>query len=103
MRLPLCQLRYAEADGRETLLYCAGGQMRVSISLGKTEEQLPFPPFLRCQKSFLVHTGAIRELSGGNVVMADGRLIPMARERARELTDAVRAWNAARGTEVNVV
>ena len=102
VRLPLCQLRYAEADGRETLLYCTGGVMRVSMSLGKTSEQLPSPPFLRCQKSFLVHTGAICGFSGGNVVMSDGRNIPLTRERNRELTKIVSAWNAARGTEVIV-
>ena len=102
LRLPLCRLRYAEANGRETLLYGAEGVMRASISLGKTAEELPSPPFLRCQKSFVVHTGAIRELSGGNVVMSDGREIPMARERVRELTNAVLAWNAARKTKVNV-
>ncbi|MBR0311050.1 MAG: LytTR family transcriptional regulator DNA-binding domain-containing protein, partial [Oscillospiraceae bacterium] len=102
VRLPLCQLRYAEADGRETLLYCTGGVMRVSMSLGKTAEQLPSPPFLRCQKSFLVHTGAISELSGGNVVMSDGRSIPMTRDRSRELAKTVAAWNAARGMEVSV-
>ncbi|MBR1496961.1 MAG: LytTR family transcriptional regulator DNA-binding domain-containing protein [Oscillospiraceae bacterium] len=102
VRLPLCQLNYAEADGRETVLNCAGAVMRASTSLGKLGETLPSPPFLRCQKSFLVNITAIREISAGKVVMADGRGIPMARARAQELTEAVRAWNAARGTEVSV-
>ena len=30
VRLPLCQLRYAEADGRETVLHCDGVTMRAS-------------------------------------------------------------------------
>lgn len=102
VRLPLCQLDYAEADGRETLLNCAGTEMRASASLGKIEEQLPSSLFLRCQKSFLVNIASIRELSGGCVIMTDGRSIPMARARLSELTNAVAAWNAARGTEVSV-
>ena len=102
VRLALCHLHYAEADGRETVLSCAGTAMRASASLGKIAEQLPSPPFLRCQKSFLVNLGAIREMSGGRLTMTDGRSIPVARARVQELADAVGAWNAARGTEVRV-
>ena len=100
--LPLCQLGYAEADGRETVLHCADDVVRASAPLGKVAEQLPSPPFLRCQKSFLVNISSIREIAGGSVVMADGRSIPMARARSQELTKAVAAWNAARETEVSI-
>ena len=102
VRLPLCQLRYAEADGRETVLHCDGVTMRGSAPLGKVAEQLPSPLFLRCQKSFLVNLASVREVSRGSVILADGRSIPLARARSQELTRAVAAWNAARETEVSV-
>lgn len=102
VHVPLCQLNYAEADGRETVLYCADAVLRASTPLGKVAELLPAPLFQRCQKSFLVNVGAIREVSGGCVIMTDGRSIPMSRARGQELTKTVAAWNAARETEVSV-
>ena len=102
VRLPLCRLSYAEAAGRETVLRCGEAVLCASAPLGKVAEQLPSPLFLRCQKSFLVNLGSVREVCGGSVIMTDGRSIPMARARSQELTKAVAAWNAARGTEVSV-
>lgn len=93
VRLPLCQLRYAEAQGRETGLFCAGGYIQVSVSLKKLEMELPNPPFFRCQKAFLVHLSAISEFSGGMLTMqGDGRTITVSRQQLAPLRQALAEW-----------
>ena len=52
--------------------------MQVNCSLSALEQMLPHPPFLRCQKSFVVHLAAVRELAGGKLIMCDGRAISVA-------------------------
>ena len=90
IRLPLCQLYCAEADGRETILYCTGGQMRASFPLGKLWELLPSPPFLRCQRGFLVHLGAVAEMTGGNLILRyDSRVIPVSRKQIKEIQESL--------------
>ena len=92
VRLPLCQLRYAEASGRETELYCTGGCIRASVSLKELEALLPNPPFFRCQKAFLVHLSAAEALAGGVLTMADGREISVSRRQLAPLREALAAW-----------
>ncbi len=43
--------------GRSSVLYRAGGALQVNCALSALEESLPQPPFLRVQKSFVVHLG----------------------------------------------
>lgn len=91
--LPLCQLRYAEAQGRETGLFCTGGYIQVSVSLKKLEMELPNPPFFRCQKAFLVHLSAISEFTGGTLTMrGDGRSITVSRQQLAPLRQALAEW-----------
>lgn len=87
VRVPLCQIQYAEAQGRSTLLHCAGGVIAVSCALGQVAEQLPQPPFYRCQRSFLVHLGAAVRLQGGELLMSDGQVISVGRSRLQELRE----------------
>ena len=94
IRLPLCQLQYAEACGRETNLYCAGGSMQASIPLKALEAFLPSPPFYRCQKAFIVRLSAVETLSGGQLVMRrDGRSSSVSRRQLPELRAVLEAWN----------
>lgn len=93
VRLPLCQLRYAEACGREVSLFCTGGCIQASVPLKKLEEQLPSPPFFRCQKGFLVHLAAVGSLGGGVLTMAeDGRQITVSRQQIGPLREALARW-----------
>lgn len=91
--LPLCQLRYAEASGHETSLYCAGGCIQVSIPIKKLEAELPSPPFFRCQKAFLVHLSSIADFSAGQLTMkGDGRQISVGRQQIALLRQALKRW-----------
>lgn len=94
IRLPLCQLQYAEASGHETrLYYCTGGCVQVSLPIKKLEEMLPSPPFFRCQKAFVVHLSSIAAFSGGQLTMnGDERQISVSRQQIAPLRQALKRW-----------
>lgn len=96
VHIPLYQLYYAEASGRSSILYRAGGVLQVNCSLSALEEQLPQPPFLRVQKSFMVHLGAVRRISGGELIMCNDRVISVARGRLRRVQEALAAYRQER-------
>lgn len=99
LRIPLCRLHYMEAAGRNTILFHANGQILVNCSLGETEKQLITPPFVRCQKSFIVHLGAVCELVGGELVMKDNRVISIARPQIRHIQRLLDDYRKARRRE----
>lgn len=97
VRLPLGQVRYAEAVGRNSVLYCTGGAIQVNCSLGVLMEQLPQPPFLRCQKGFAVHLGAVQKIVGGELIMEDNQTISAARGQLRQIRAAYAVYQQQRG------
>ncbi len=97
MRLPICQIRYAEGKGRETILHCAGGDMVVNMPLSKIEVILPSPPFIRCQKGYIVHPGAVKKQVGGELIMKDNYAISITRSRQQEIRGWLMRWHAERG------
>lgn len=67
--------------------------MRASVPLGKLWEELPSPPFLRCQRGFLVHLDAVAEMSGGSLSLTcDRRAVPVSRKQLREIQDSLAQW-----------
>lgn len=94
VHLPLCQLRYAEARGRESSLYCAGGfTIQVGVPIKKLEQTLPSPPFFRCQKAFVIHLSGVAGFAAGQLTMKeDGRQISVSRQRIAPLRQALRRW-----------
>lgn len=97
VRIPLCQLRCVEADGRATILHCAGRQMRANYPLGKLCAQLPSPPFLRCQRGFLVHLGAVKRMAGGTLILeGDRQTISVSRRQVKDVHQTLLSWHALR-------
>lgn len=94
VRVPLCQVQYVEAQGRNTLLQCTGGMIEVNKPLGQLAELLPQPPFLRCQKSFLVRLSAVAQIQNGMLVMSSGQEIPVSRKQMQEVRKQVEWWNS---------
>jgi len=99
VRVPLSRVRYAESMGRDTILHCPEGPIRVNQSLSKLEPDLPAPPFLRCQKSFLVHPDAVEQMTGGELVMEDRQVISISRSRKQEVRELLARWWSDRGRE----
>lgn len=94
VRVPLCQVQYVEAQGRNTLLQCAGGMIEVNKPLGQLAQLLPQPPFLRCQKSFLVRMSAVAQIQNGMLVMSGGQEIPVSRKQVQEVRQKVELWKS---------
>ncbi|MCI9156667.1 MAG: LytTR family transcriptional regulator [Lawsonibacter sp.] len=93
VRIPLYQIQYLEAQGRNTRLQCTSGLFDVNKPLGQIAELLPQPPFLRCQKSFLVHLSAVSRVQNGMLTMSNGREIPISRKQVRETQQKVDQWH----------
>ena len=99
LRIPLYHLLYAEAAGRNAILYCIGEQVQVNCSLSALEAMLPKPPFVRCQKSFVVHLAAVRRIESGRLIMVDDRPISVTRARLRQVQEEFSAYQTVRGPE----
>ena len=98
LRVPLCQLHYAEAVGKETVLHCSGGTMHTGVLLGKLEEVLPSPPFFRCHRGFIIHLSYIEDAGAGELYLGqDRRSIPVSRRQQGELERLRKSWNAWAG------
>ena len=92
-RVPMGGIQYVEASGRESVIYCDSASFIVPAPIGKLAQQLPEPPFFRCQRSFIVHMSAVRDVSDGSLVTAgDSRLIPVSRKRMDEFRKALEDW-----------
>lgn len=97
VRVPLSRIQYAESMGRDTILHCTDGDIRANLSLSRLEPDLPAPPFIRCQKSFLVHPDAVEKLSGEELLMKDRQVISLSRARKKEVLQLLEQWWADRG------
>ncbi len=99
VRIPLTQIHYAEGRGRDTILHCTGGEIRVSIPLCTLEPELPSPPFFRCQKSFVVHPDAVGEMIGGELIMKDRLAVSVSRNRKKDVQQLLEEWTLSRRSE----
>lgn len=86
--LPLCELIWAEASGRNCILHSAHGQVTARESLSELEKRLPSEIFLRCQKSFLVNLRHVCKMGNRSFSMSNGTKIPIGRNH----------WSSAQNT-----
>lgn len=96
--LPMGQIQYAEARGKETVLHTPAGTVTARLLLGRVADLLPCPPFFRCHSGFLVSLPAVSEVGAGEAVMADGERVPVSRRYAGKLRSAWEAWRRDRET-----
>ena len=97
VRIPQSRIQYAESMGRDTILHCADGEIRVNLSLSRLEPALLSPPFIRCQKSFLVHPDAVVALAGGELHMKDRKVVSISRSRKKDVQQLLAQWCSDRG------
>ena len=94
-KLPLGGIQYVEASGRESAVRCDNAALTVPAPMGKLAQQLPAPPFFRCQRSFIVNLSAVRSVSDDAVItVKDGSAIPISRKRVDAFREALARWNA---------
>lgn len=70
--VPVDAVRLLEADGDFTRIHIAGAPtLFICHPLGFYEGQLPTPPFARLDRSMIVHTGCVTQVSGSE---SEGRI-----------------------------
>jgi DNA-binding LytR/AlgR family response regulator len=88
--LPRSAVRWVEAQGDYARLHTADASHLVRVPLATLAERWADAGFVRVHRSYLVQLRLITELrliSGGYVVVVDGRELPVSRRHTRELKD----------------
>ena len=97
-KVPMGRIQYVEASGRESVIRCGDAVYSAPTPIGKLAEQLPNPPFFRCQRSFMIHLSAVGAVSNDGLITAkDGRAIPVSRKCAADFRQTLEHWNALEG------
>lgn len=84
----IADIIFLKADNVYTDLYSATSPMlTISKPLKEFEKLLPPAQFFRCHRSYIINLSAVREyvtVSGGEIVMKNNAVIPLARDRKEE-------------------
>ncbi len=92
VRLPLCDLVWAESTRRGSLVHSTQGPIATRETLTALEERLPKELFLRCQRGFLANLRHVRRLDSGGLHMSDGAFVPLSRSSRGETAEAYRKF-----------
>ena len=90
VRLPLCDLVWAEGARRGCLVHSSQECIVNCETLSALEARLPKGLFFRCQRSFLINLTHVRQLDSQGLLMSDGTLIPMGRSSRKPISEAYR-------------
>ena len=92
----LSDIIYCESSGNYTNFYfCNNKKMLISRQLGEYEKLLPATDFIRLHDKYLVHLFFIKEYikgSGGEVLLENGKLIPVATRRKEDFLSRFDKW-----------
>jgi len=91
VRLPFADIVFAKADGHYQVVQLADGRSRiVSQSLQELWEKLAGDVrFVRIGRTLIVNLAHVTSVSGGTLLMADGRSFPVPRRVFAEVKDAL--------------
>lgn len=83
---------YLEVFGHKLVIHLSDGRVeQLSYSLSQARELLPQDRFLRCHRSFLVNKQAVRSLRRYEITLADGEVVPVSKQRYREVEEELGA------------
>jgi len=89
--IPLLKIMYAETADFRCLIHTTDGTVAVNSSLDELQKQLPFPPFYKCHKSYLVNFRHVKEI-GEDFLMKNDDVVLIRKRGSKEVTDAYKAW-----------
>lgn len=96
----IAEITHLESDGAYTLVHLVGGKsLLVSRNLGQVESRLPVERFYRCHRSFTIaleHVRSWTNVDGGQLVLANGRVVPLASRKHAEFEARMQAFQAFR-------
>lgn len=85
-------LRYLEADNKDTVLYYMDDVITLRKGLNELEAQLSPFFFFRVHRKFLVNLTHVREFDEGRLTLDCGKTIPISRRRNRDFRLALGAY-----------
>ena len=101
MKIPMCDIIWAEAQGRSCMLHGMSRDLQIGESMNELSMKLPEDVFIRCQRSYLVNLHHVRETDGKFVYMTNGEAISIGRSARAEVMSAVAhyrtRWNEQLG------
>lgn len=89
------EIQYLEAEGNYTRITLQHQKILSSKTLGEFEEALPTSRFFRVHHSSVIHLEHLKQYirgEGGEVVMQDGKHLPVARRRKDELLEKIKEF-----------
>lgn len=92
----LAEILYCESSGNYTNFYlCTGNKIMVSRQLGEYEKLLPEVNFTRIHDKYIINLSFIKEYikgSGGDVVLENGKELPVAARRKEDFLARFEKW-----------
>jgi two-component system LytT family response regulator len=92
----LAEILYCESSGNYTCFYLIGDKkIMVSRQLGEYEKLLPETNFMRIHDKFIINLSFIKEYikgNGGDVVLENGKELPVATRRKEEFLSHFEKW-----------
>lgn len=93
----LAEIMYCESNGNYTTFYLSGNNKPILVSrqLGEYEKLLPDTDFTRIHDKYIINLSYIKEYikgSGGDVVLENGKEIPVASRRKEDFLSRFEKW-----------
>ncbi|MBF9222601.1 LytR/AlgR family response regulator transcription factor [Hymenobacter ruricola] len=93
-RVPVSDILYLEALDNYTRIYTTERRYLTLVTLKSLCEQLPAHRFLRVHRTYAVAVSKISRLSGGELLLAGGRPLPVGRTYRQRVADTLRQASA---------
>ncbi len=87
--IPLSQVIYCEVQGRKLYIHQSNGTIVDYYNKLEDFERRVDGRFFKCHRSYLVNLDYVRGCKAGQVILAQGNVIPVSRLRERDLTQAL--------------
>lgn len=88
------EIMYAERSGKKSHLHMADGTiLETPEKIDEIAEKLVWPQFVRCHNSFVISFDKMRTYTRLQIVMEDGREIPVSRPYLKKVRRSFNEWN----------
>jgi len=89
-KVPFTRLICAEISGKSILFHTDIGEtFETRMSMDEAEKQMEGAPFLRCHNSFVVNMNYIQDVKGNDLILKNGRVIPIRKNGRKEVVDKI--------------
>ena len=79
---------YIEIVGRKCRICQREEEWDTTVSMGQLEDMISDRGFIRCHQSFLINLRYVREFRKSSMELMDGRIVPISKNRMKEVREA---------------